>query len=58
MKPISRTKSLDLGRELKIANGAMRRGDGRKKEREEEEREREGLPYSARESRQAGWRDS
>jgi hypothetical protein len=30
----------------------------RKIEREEEEREREGLPYSAHESRQSGWYDS
>jgi hypothetical protein len=53
MESISHTKGSDLGRELKITNGAAARWvdekDGRKKEREEEEREREGshiLPVS------------
>jgi hypothetical protein len=48
MESNSRTKGLDLGRKLEIANGAAARWvgekEGRKKERDEEEREREGSP--------------
>jgi hypothetical protein len=40
---------------MELPQGEERR---RKKEREEEEREKEGLPYSAQESRRLIWHDS
>jgi hypothetical protein len=48
MELISRTKGSNLGRELKIDNGAANEyREGRKKERDEEDREMEELLYSA-----------